>query len=98
MTNKYNQIVGVHYKETFLPVAKLYLAVNLNLDLYQLDEENAFLHGDLQEDVFMHQQPRFVKTSSHHALFVKKTTRGFIILIVYVDDIFILGSDSVGIA
>lgn len=71
MTNKYNQIVGVHYKETFLPVAKLYLAVNLNLDLYQLDEENAFLQGDLQ-DVFMHQQPRFVKTNSYHAYLLRR--------------------------
>jgi len=34
---------------------------------------------------------------SHHSVFSCSSTRGVIVLIVYVDDIIISGSDSVGI-
>ena len=50
--------------ETFAPVAKinivqilLSLYVNLDWPLYQFDVENAFLHGDLQEEVYMELPP-----------------------------------------
>ena len=63
----YAQTYGVDYSDTFSPVAKLTsirlfisLAATHGWDLHQLDIKNAFLHGDLVEEVYMEQPPGFV--------------------------------------
>ncbi|KAJ7959373.1 Retrovirus-related Pol polyprotein from transposon TNT 1-94 [Quillaja saponaria] len=63
----YTQVYGVDYSETFSPVAKITsvrvfisLVAIFDWPFYQLDIKKAFLHGDLDEEVFMEQPPGFV--------------------------------------
>ena len=66
----FTQTYGLDYQETFAPVAKLNtvrvllsLAVNLDLNLHQLDIKNAFLNGDLEEEVYMEIPPGLKRPS-----------------------------------
>ena len=61
MAKGYTQTYGIDCDETFAPAAKMnlvrtliYCAVNLDRDIYQIDVKNAFLHGYLHEEVYMH--------------------------------------------
>ncbi|GLU08142.1 hypothetical protein SLE2022_250670 [Rubroshorea leprosula] len=137
----FTQEYGIDYEETFAPVARLTsvrsllaIAAIRRWKLFQMDVKNAFLNGDLEEEVYMKppaglhhplnkvcrlrralyglkQSPRawyakfsatvseFGFTSSPHdtALFIRKTARGMVLLLLYVDDMISTGDDVAGV-
>uniref|UniRef100_A0A2N9G1T1 Integrase catalytic domain-containing protein n=1 Tax=Fagus sylvatica TaxID=28930 RepID=A0A2N9G1T1_FAGSY len=137
----FTQEYGIDYEETFAPVARLSsvrtllaVAASRQWKLFQMDVKNAFLNGDLSEEVYMQpppglshppdkvcrlrralyglkQAPRawFAKFSStvsrlgfsissyDSALFLRRTGKGTILLLLYVDDMIITGDDLSGI-
>nr|CAN61071.1 hypothetical protein VITISV_006592 [Vitis vinifera] len=81
------------------------LAVNRDWPLHQLDIKNAFLNGDLEEEAYMEipsawfdcftkivKRFGYSQCQSDHTLFVKRTIEErIVIIIVYVDDIILIG-------
>ncbi|PNX64837.1 retrovirus-related Pol polyprotein from transposon TNT 1-94, partial [Trifolium pratense] len=69
----YTQIFGLDYGATFSPVAKiasvrrfLAIAAMHQWPFHQLDIKTAFLHGELQEEVYMAQAPGFTVSGASH--------------------------------
>ena len=62
----FSQKKGVDFEEIFSPVVKMFsirvvlgLATVLDLEIEQLDVKTAFLHGDLEEEIYMEQPEGF---------------------------------------
>lgn len=84
VVNGKSQTVGIDCDDTFSPVVKpatirtvLSVAVSRSWPIHQLDVKNAFLHGHLNETVFMHQPPGFVdKRYPNYVCRLKKSLYG----------------------
>ncbi|GJW98934.1 ribonuclease H-like domain-containing protein [Tanacetum coccineum] len=84
---------GIDYEETFSLVVKmvivrclLNIVVSMSWPIFQLDVNNAFLYGDLEEVVFMKPPEGYFPSNN-------KSDKGmFLALLVYVDDIIITGN------
>uniref|UniRef100_A0A2N9FK40 Integrase catalytic domain-containing protein n=1 Tax=Fagus sylvatica TaxID=28930 RepID=A0A2N9FK40_FAGSY len=114
----YAQEYGIDYEETFAPVARitsvrslLAIAAVHQWPLFQMDVKNAFLNGDLTEEVYMQAPPGYSdypdkvcppssrSVCSHDtALFIRRSDKGMILLLLYVDDMIITGDDHSGIS
>jgi hypothetical protein len=64
VANDFTQTEGINYMDTFSPVDKMTtvrtlitIAAPLNWPLFQLDVITTFLHGDLNEEVYMQALP-----------------------------------------
>jgi len=133
------QSYSVDYQETLAQVAKLNtvrillsLVANQDWPLLQFDVKNAFLHGEILEEIYMDSPPgmtnsigmkvwklekalyglkqsprawfgRFTKSmkafgykasNSDHTLFFRREKGRITTLIIYVDDMIVLGNDQ----
>ena len=60
VAKSYSQVLGVDFTDVFSPIAKhssiralLGIVVMHDLELEQLDMKTTFLHGELEEDIYM---------------------------------------------
>ncbi|KAE8735884.1 hypothetical protein F3Y22_tig00000329pilonHSYRG00358 [Hibiscus syriacus] len=105
---------GVDYDEIFSPVVRhtsirsiLALVASWDLYLEQMDVETAFLHSDLEEQIYMRQPEGFTQPENEHLVCrlkkyfygLKQSPRqylndgSFIFLLLYVDDMLIVAKN-----
>lgn len=67
----FSQVLGVDYTETFAPIAKM-KSIHLTLAiatahgwvLHKMDVKISFLHGDLDEEIYMEKPQGFIQDTS----------------------------------
>ncbi|PKH48387.1 hypothetical protein CRG98_050358 [Punica granatum] len=79
----FTQIEGVDFHEAFAPVAKLIsicclltIAIAKQWVMHRLDVNNAFLHGDLDGEVYMSLPPRFRSAHTNQVCWLRKSLYG----------------------
>ena len=67
VTKGYLQVEGVNFGEIFSPIAKLIsirvltpLATTFDLEIEKMDVKTTFLHGDIEEEIYMKQPEGFI--------------------------------------
>jgi hypothetical protein len=80
----YSQIPGIDFNESFAPVIndvsfRIMLIAKLiwNLEASIVDAETAFLHGELQDEIYMN-IPEDMNYDSKHCLLLTKTIYGLV--------------------
>jgi len=65
-SKSYSQVLGIDFGDIFPPVAKvtsirllLSIVVAFGFEVEQMDVKTTFLHGDLEEDIYMKQPKGF---------------------------------------
>ncbi|KAM2116752.1 hypothetical protein ACFX1R_010393 [Malus domestica] len=83
VARSFTQTLGIDYKETFTSMTKmntvcvlLSVFVNCGWSLYQMDVKNAFLHGELQEEVYMQIPPCYSPAKDGMVCKLHKTIYG----------------------
>ncbi|GJW73907.1 retrotransposon protein, putative, ty1-copia subclass [Tanacetum coccineum] len=91
----FTQTYKVDYEETFSPVADIRairiliaIAAFYDYEIWQMDVKTAFLNGYLDEDIYMVQPEGFIDPKHSK----KDSGRNVTFLILYVDDIIIMGN------
>ncbi|GKA04310.1 retrotransposon protein, putative, ty1-copia subclass [Tanacetum coccineum] len=100
----YTQLYGVDYEETFSPVADIRavrilisIAAFYYYEIWQMDVKTAFLNGYLDEDIYMVFDEKikkfgFDQNLNEPCVYQKASGSNVTFLILYVDDIIIIGS------
>eukprot|EP00253_Pinus_taeda_P035523 PITA_35523 len=99
----FQQVHGVDYDKTFASVAKmdsirlaLSIAAARGWEVHHMDVKNAFLHGDLEEEIYMEQPPGYMQNSSLVCKLrsLSMASSRHLEHVLYVDDLLITGSSA----